>query len=63
MAKQIYKHEYDDYLKGDSWKCSSSPTGAHHWIIGKQTVCKYCLMVKSAKVPDVVEAEKEAVNL
>jgi len=35
------------YLESGSWKCSDSPTGAHHWIIkriktGKIMICKYC---------------------
>ena len=46
MIKQPHRYEYAEYLKGDSWKCSPSPTGAHHWIIGRQIVCKHCLVVK-----------------
>ena len=46
MVKHIRGQDYAEYLKGNSWRCSSSPTGAHHWIVGNQMVCKYCLMVK-----------------
>lgn len=46
MIKQTHRHDYAEYLKGDSWICSHSPTGAHHWIVGHQIVCKHCLAVK-----------------
>lgn len=55
MIKQNYRYDHAAYLKGDTWKCSHSPTGAHHWIIGRQTVCKYCLMVKA---PSALMLEK-----
>ena len=44
------KEDYAEYLKGDSWKCSDSPNGAHSWIIGNQKVCKHCLIVKQSKL-------------
>jgi len=46
MVKHIRGQDYAEYLEGNSWRCSKSPTGAHHWIVGNQIVCKYCLMVK-----------------
>jgi hypothetical protein len=46
MAKQITGQEHAEYLKGNSWRCSSSPSGAHHWIINSQRICKYCLKVE-----------------
>lgn len=46
MAKHIIREDHAEYLKGDSWKCDRSPSGAHHWVIGSQTICKYCLKVK-----------------
>ena len=41
---------YEKYIKSGKWKCSESPTGAHHWIelrIGKLAnkghfLCIYC---------------------
>ena len=39
---------YDEYLKGDSWKCEKSPTKAHYWQEQKHDneesifVCKHC---------------------
>lgn len=42
--------EYEHYLKSDCWRCSESPTGAHHWIrieydYGYTAIflCKWCL--------------------
>ena len=49
MVKDIRGQDYAEYLKGNSWRCSKSPTGAHHWIVGNQIVCKYCLMVKQSQ--------------
>jgi len=49
MDTHIRGQDRAEYLKGDSWKCSSSPTGAHHWIIRRQTICKYCLTTKQIK--------------
>ncbi len=49
MVNYIRRLEYAEYLKGDSWRCSNSPTGAHYWIIGNQTVCKHCLVVEQSQ--------------
>ena len=46
MQKRIREPGYVDYLNGENWRCSNSPTGAHHWVIGHQTTCKYCLAVR-----------------
>ena len=43
MVNYIRGQAYDEYLKGDSWRCSNSPTGAHCWLTERnQMVCKYC---------------------
>jgi hypothetical protein len=49
MVEHIRGQDYDEYLRGNSWRCSNSPTGAHYWIVGNQIVCKYCLMVKQSQ--------------
>jgi hypothetical protein len=46
MVKRNSRQDYAEYLDGDSWKCSKSPSKAHHWIFGTQAVCKYCLVAK-----------------
>lgn len=53
MIRQTHGLDYAAYLKGDSWKCSFSPTGAHHWMVGRhETVCKYCLVNSIPKPPN-----------
>ncbi len=52
MGVHIRAQSYGEYLIGNSWRCSKSTTGAHHWIVGNQIVCKYCLLVKQIKLPD-----------
>jgi len=50
MVRPNHGLEHAAYLKGDGWKCSSSPTGAHHWRVGRhESVCKYCLLNNSLK--------------
>jgi hypothetical protein len=49
MVKHNSRQDYAEYLEGDSWKCSKSPTRAHHWIVGSETICKYCLMAKQVQ--------------
>ena len=51
MAKSIARQD-KDYNDSGRWKCSKSPTGAHHWIEAKvgeaepgTFVCKYCFEV------------------
>jgi hypothetical protein len=36
--------EYKEYILAGKWRCSHSPTGAHHWLeIATNTwQCKYC---------------------
>ncbi len=48
MRKQLHGQGYTDYLKSDDWRCAQSPTGAHHWIIGRPTVCKHCQAIKQS---------------
>ena len=58
VIKYIGRQDHAEYLKGDSWRCNSSPSGAHHWIIGSQTICKYCLTVKQ---PQDVQSDRDTV--
>ena len=58
MDIHIKGQERAQYLKGDSWRCSSSPSGAHHWIIQRQTICKYCHMVQQ---PQNIQSDKDTV--
>ena len=50
------KDLYDEYVKGDSWKCKKSPTKAHYWQEGTKEdetsvfTCKYC--VEKRKMPN-----------
>ena len=45
------KGYYDEYVELGTWKCSHSPSGAHHWIIEGSTMkCKFCHSVR--KVPN-----------
>lgn len=44
----------EEYKSGNSWKCGKSPTGAHHWIGGREEpihlgylMCKYCYEEKN----------------
>lgn len=50
MVKRNHKQDYAEYLEGDSWRCSKSPSRAHHWIVGSQTICKYCLTAKHPQI-------------
>jgi hypothetical protein len=35
--------ENQEFLSSERWKCSQSPSGAHHWIIHSiEMTCKYC---------------------
>jgi hypothetical protein len=45
-----------EYLKGDTWRCSSSPSGAHHWIITRKTICKYCHVEQQ---PPIIQTGKD----
>lgn len=52
MIRRNHGLDYAAYLKGDAWKCSLSPTGAHHWLVSrKDTTCKYCLVDNVPKPP------------
>ncbi len=44
MRQRIMKvSDNQEFMASDRWKCSKSPSGAHHWIIhGGQMTCKYC---------------------
>jgi len=51
-AKGIKKGIDSDYIKSGVWKCSQSPTGAHHSIItGGVMKCKYC--GKESAIPKI----------
>ena len=42
-SKGTYVNAYGKYIESGSWKCSSSPTGAHYWlVISDGMKCKYC---------------------
>ena len=42
-ARSIKVSENQEFMASDRWKCSKSPSGAHHWIIQRgQMTCKYC---------------------
>lgn len=52
MIKQTHGFGYAEYLKGDAWRCGNSPTRAHHWMVGHHdSVCKYCLVNNTPKLP------------
>jgi len=59
MVTHIRGQDHAEYLKGDSWKCSSSPSGAHHWIIASKTICKYCFTVDK---PQANQLSKDTVT-
>jgi hypothetical protein len=44
MAQRSVKiSENKEFIDSERWKCSKSPTGAHHWMIcSDQMTCKYC---------------------
>ena len=45
--KTFVKQEDEIYVKSGKWKCSNSPTGAHHWLIkGREMSCGYCNKVR-----------------
>lgn len=53
MAGQPFMNEMDKkYIESGVWKCTPSPTGAHHWVEVERRstkslfVCKYCLGAK-----------------
>jgi|WetSurMetagenome_2_1015567.scaffolds.fasta_scaffold311724_3 hypothetical protein len=50
LNKYGNSQDHAEYLKGTSWKCKSSPSGAHHWIIGNETICKYCHEIKQPQI-------------
>jgi hypothetical protein len=50
MVKRNHRQDYAEYLEGDSWRCSKSPSKAHYWVVGSQTICKYC---HTAKHPEI----------
>lgn len=44
---------YNEYVQSGCWKCSQSPTHAHHWIGDNDNVftCRYCGEVKEFQRP------------
>lgn len=52
MIRRNHGLDYAAYLRGDAWKCTLSPTGAHHWLVSRSdTTCKYCLADNVQKPP------------
>jgi hypothetical protein len=46
--RSMKESENQEFMTSDRWKCSKSPSGAHHWIIRTgQMTCKYCDYSKS----------------
>ncbi len=36
-----------NYLAEGQWKCSKSPTGAHHWVVvSRSMTCKHCAQIR-----------------
>jgi hypothetical protein len=50
VVKHNHRLDYVEYLEGDSWRCTKSPSRAHHWIVGNKTICKYCLKAKPPEI-------------
>jgi hypothetical protein len=50
MVKRNTRQDYSEYLEGDTWRCCKSPSKAHHWIVGSETICKYCLTAKQPQI-------------
>jgi len=59
---------YKKYVKGNSWRCSKSPSGAHHWV-GMPSldkggygiyVCKYC--DEARRLPIEIEAARRVTD-
>jgi hypothetical protein len=49
------KRLHEVYVKGDIWRCSLSPSGAHSWEVNMETMeCRYCYAKKSTW-PEVVK--------
>ena len=48
-AETIWLKGHREYIESGIWKCSQSPTGAHHWTGDEQTLtCKHCLKTQEA---------------
>lgn len=48
MGRKVWLDD-EEYYKSGRWKCSKSPTGAHHWVeltssrkVSGMWHCKYC---------------------
>lgn len=49
--REMWDRAHQRYLESGVWKCSLSPTGAHHWIGDEVSLtCKYCKKVTEAPV-------------
>ena len=43
MQQTLEDNRFSEYYKCGLWRCSASPTGAHHWLIdGGRGQCMYC---------------------
>ena len=49
----VNEQSYQEYLKKDTWKCPTSPTGGHHWVSRSEQVfvCKHCGEIKDMPIP------------
>jgi hypothetical protein len=47
VQRSIKVTDNQEYMASDRWKCSKSPSGAHHWMIHSgEMICKYCELIK-----------------
>jgi len=56
MKKVFPKANYRaEYLAEEQWRCSKSPTEAHHWVVVRQSMtCKYCLESRDLSLKTVI---------
>ena len=60
----LISHLDKKYVESGIWKCSDSPTGAHHWVYTSDSwVCRYCKGVKRTfDSRDRSQKQREQVN-
>jgi hypothetical protein len=56
MKKVLTKADYRaEYLAEEQWRCSKSPTEAHHWVVVRQNMtCKYCSESRDLSLKTVI---------
>jgi hypothetical protein len=56
MKKVFPKASYHaEYLAEEQWRCSKSPTEAHHWVVvGRRMTCKYCSESRDISLKKVI---------